>query len=162
MPVFVTICAAWIWVPAWALDVAKNVAAVLKMTLANQTPTAGNAMETDDYRLYLIARALLHERALEPFDRVFGRARDSPMTDDPRLFHAPLPLAQLRPNQLASFVPDAFPWCGGGSASERRRRGANANGMLPTTLAPSAAAGPAEADSTAWISFPRAERSPSR
>ena len=60
-------------------DVAKNVASVLEMKLAPTSRSTGNAMETEDYRLYLIARALLHDRALEPLTQareLFARLKD--------------------------------------------------------------------------------------
>ena len=48
-------------------DVAANVAATLAMKLDVRRQGAPDAMHNmEDYRLYLIARALLHERTLEP------------------------------------------------------------------------------------------------
>ncbi len=59
-------------------DVANNVASVLEVKLA-PNPKRRQCDGTKDYRLYLIARTLLHERALEPLTQareIFSRLKD--------------------------------------------------------------------------------------
>jgi TolB-like protein/tetratricopeptide (TPR) repeat protein len=58
-------------------DVAEHVASVLEMTLGPRRPNAPG--DAEDYRQYLIASALLHERALEPLTQardLFARLKD--------------------------------------------------------------------------------------
>ncbi len=47
-------------------DVADNVAKMLEMKLRTPQTASGTMHDSEDYRLYLIASALLHERAQEP------------------------------------------------------------------------------------------------
>ncbi len=61
-------------------DVAKNVASTLEVKLGARPPHAPDANhDMQDYRLYLVASALLHERALEPLTKareLFAQLKD--------------------------------------------------------------------------------------
>jgi TolB-like protein len=61
-------------------DVAENVASMLEMKLGSHRSQAPDAMhDGEDYRLYLIASALLHERAREPLTQareLFAQLKD--------------------------------------------------------------------------------------